>query len=134
MAGTVPCVAPGEIRKLAFTIGNQGPDATKIPVRLVFTTPYYVNLVASMLPRGCKVLHSNADPLAPEAVQCFRTLRGVGRQSEIKVVFGITAVKGGPSGYVSGLAIAAEAPAGEASSHDPSIADHLHVALVNELP
>ncbi|MER5300205.1 MULTISPECIES: hypothetical protein [Streptomyces] len=130
---TSPAVAPDERAEQTFTYGNQGPDATVDPVRLVYVTPFFVNFSEKPLPRACRLLLDDPDPLIPQVVECDRD-RPLEAGRKGSYTFEITAVEGGPSGMVFSPAVVAEAKPGMASTHDPSVIDNLANVGVNELP
>ncbi|WP_394820474.1 hypothetical protein [Pendulispora albinea] len=129
----VPSVAPGDVKRQKLVVGNQGPDATRAPIRLVYVSAFFSNFVESKVPRGCKLLLADPDPLMPQILECVlsKPLRA-GDERTVDVF--ITTVAGGPIGYISASSVAAEAKAGEAGSHDPSVIDNVQPVGINELP
>ncbi|WP_394846240.1 hypothetical protein LZC95_02100 [Pendulispora brunnea] len=129
----VPSIAPGEIKPQKLVVGNQGPDKTRDPVRLVYVSPFFINVIEDEIPRGCKLLLADEDPLMPQIVECVLA-EPLWSGDEQTIEIPVTAVKGGPSGFIAASSVAAEAKPGETGSHDPSLVDNVQPVGVNELP
>lgn len=71
LATTLPALSAGRPAPATFTVGNRGPEATSGPVRLIVTTPPFVQVDEPHgLPAGCDFLDNSPDPAAPQILSC----------------------------------------------------------------
>ncbi|WP_394830270.1 hypothetical protein LVJ94_27555 [Pendulispora rubella] len=123
LAGDELPISVGSHSVTTLTVGNAGPNATSVPVRVIYRTPFFTNIDADTpLPAGCKMQLTDTAPNVPEIVECAvpADLKA-GEEQRIRIPLALVA--DGPTGRQLGWGLAASSAPADA---DPFAGDNVH--------
>jgi hypothetical protein len=131
----IPPVAQGASAFQTLQYGNVGPHDMVGQARIVYVTPFFVNVDRSRsLPDGCVFRLQDPDPTIPEMVVCTRPALKAGAAPE-KLQISVTLLKGAPNGHLYSLAlIAPDDPIKDASFDQTDTLDGPGVLALIPLP
>ncbi|WP_394825793.1 hypothetical protein [Pendulispora albinea] len=117
-------ISLGSRTTATLTIGNAGPNATSVPTRVIYRTPFFTNIDADVpLPPGCQMRLTDTAPNVPEIVECG-VAAGLKPGEERELGIPLTLVAGGPTGMQLGFGLAAGTGGGP--DVDPIGVDNAH--------